>query len=124
MRNKIIKEVSRDLLALGGLPFFFLAISRSLIGEYYIYTYQLGISLIIVTAVSLFIKANLHLARSLVVLVFSILFYNVQKFTIFAGIIWLFLLGSTIYLDQDRKLILNGVFLGAISTIITYYILL
>ena len=93
-------------------------------GEYYIYTYQLGISLIIVTAVSLFIKANLHLARSLVVLVFSILFYNVQKFTIFAGIIWLFLLGSTIYLDQDRKLILNGVFLGAISTIITYYILL
>ncbi len=121
MKKELIKEISRDLLALGGLPFFFLAMARSLIGEYMLYTYQLLLSLVIITLVSLFVKSNLHLARSIVVLVFSVLFYNVRDFTIFASFIWVLLLGSTIYLKQDKKFIIKGVLLGAVASIITYY---
>ncbi len=121
MKKEYIKEISRDLLALGGLPFFFLAMARSLIGDYFMYTYQLLLGLVIITLVSLFVKANLHLARSLVVLIFSVLFYNVDRFTGFAIFVWLLLLGSTFYLKQDKKFIINGVILGAIASIITYY---
>ena len=124
MKKEFIKGVSRDLLALGGLPFFLLAVSRSLIGNYYPYTFQLLISLVLITLVSLFVKTNLHLARSLVVLIFSVLFYNEIKFTIFASLIWILLIGSTFYLKQDRKQIVKGVLLGGIVSIITYYILI
>ena len=123
MKKDLAKEISRDLLALGGIPFYFLAVARSLIGEHVTYTYQLLLSLAIIVLVSLFIKSNLHLARSLVVLVFSVLYYSEPKFTAFASFIWLLLLGSTFYLKQDRNFIVKGVLLGALASIITYYVI-
>jgi uncharacterized membrane protein len=123
MNKELVKEISRDLLALGGIPIYFLAMARSLIGEYYIYTYQLLLGLVIITLVSLFVKSNLHLARSLVVLVFSTIFYNDFKFTIFASFIWVLLIGSTLYLKQDKNLILKGIVLGIIVSLVSYYVI-
>ena len=123
MKKKLTKGIFRDLLALGGIPFYVLVMARSLVGNHYNFTYQLLLSLVIITLVSIFVKSNLHLSRSLIILVFSSLFYNDFKFTIFASFIWILLIGSTFYLKQDKKLILKGILLGVIASLVSFYIL-
>ena len=41
MNKEILSEHFRDIIALGGIPFYFLEMARSFIGDYHLYTYQL-----------------------------------------------------------------------------------
>jgi len=116
------QEIARDTLALGSIAFFILVIGRALIAPYMEFTYQLIISFIALTILTLFIKnSEKHIARAIILVTFTILFYNIMKFTIFAIIILIALFVSVHYLKIEKISILKGTILGIISSLIGYY---
>lgn len=121
--RQALKEAARDTLALGGIAFYILVIARALIGPYWSYVYQLFIAFIILFLLTLFIKnSENHIARTVVLAFFTILFYNETRFTIFAIAIFFILVVSAGYLKISRAAILKGGLLGAASTLASYYL--
>ena len=117
-----LKEISRDLLALGSIPFYFLVVVRAVIGKYEIFIYQMVLAAIVVFILFFLIKnSNLHIARSFVILVFTSLFYKEMLYIVFAAIIWLLLLISAFYLKRSIGFIIRGVIIGVISSLAGYY---
>ena len=117
------KEIARDLIALGSIPFYILVLARSLIGDYYLFFYQLIIALVFLFLVNILFKNfNQHLSRAFVLVVFTIIFYKQLIYTVFAVIVFLFLLVSLVYLKIDKKEISFGLVLGVISSLIGYYL--
>jgi hypothetical protein len=115
-------EIARDTIALGGLAFYILVIARALIAPYYNVVGQLIIAFIAWLLLSLIIKSDNHLARGLILVTFTILFYNVRIFTVFAVLIFLLMLASSFYIERDSLKIIKGILVGAVSIIISYYL--
>ena len=118
------KEVGRDLLAFGSIPFFLLVMARSLTGNYYGFVFQTLIALIFIHLIGLKIDFNRHLSRIFVLIVFTILFYNQFIFTIFAIVVGLIMLLSLIYLKESFKRILFGLIFGVLASLLGYYLTL
>ena len=122
MNKSWLKEIARDLLALGSIPFYFLVVIRAVIGKYNIFVYQMLIAAVIIFALYFLIKgSNLRVARSFVVLVFTSLFYKEAIFTIFASLIWILLLASAYYLKRNIGFVFRGIAIGLISSLAGYY---
>jgi hypothetical protein len=117
-----IKEVTRDLIALGGIPFFILVIGRVwlLSQEYYQFQFIFG-GIIFLVLMFLF-KAEIHAGLGLVVLVFMTIYYNKLNFGIFAVSVYCLAIFSLIYLKKDKKDIFKGILFGGISAGISYYL--
>lgn len=116
------KEIARDILALGSIPFYFIVIVRAIVGDYAPFIYQLVFALL-----ALFLlcemnkKANQHIARGLILAVFTSLFYKDTIYTVFAFALLIAMIFSLHYLKTDKKEILNGLIFGAISSAVSYY---
>ena len=118
-----LKEIARDLLALGSIPFYFLVVIRVLILKDKIFIYQLAMAAISIFVLYFIIKeANLHIARSFVVLVFVNLVYKETIFGIFSVLIWIFVLISARYLKKSTSSIFRGIVIGIASSLAGYYI--
>ena len=116
-------EIARDSMAFGSILFYFIVIIRAIIGEYMPFVYQLLIAITILIILSLVIKnANHHLARAFVVVVFTSLFYKDVPFTIFAALVWIFMIGSAFYIKENKKSIYRGIVLGIIAALVGYYL--
>ena len=122
-QNNWLKETARDTIAIGGLLFYIMFIARALIAPYYNYAIQLIIALIIFQ-IALFLVKNTehHVGRGLIAAIFTIMFYNVQSFTIFAVIVYIALLASAIYLQKTKSQIIKGLILGIASSAAAYYL--
>ena len=122
------KEVARDILALGSIPFYLIVFIRILIMNDRTYIYQLLIAGLLLVLFSVFIgkiklKADFYTARSFVLLIFTALFYNEIEYTIFASLLWFGLLISSNYLNRGKKKeIVNGLFLGIFSVAVAYFL--
>lgn len=117
------KEVARDTLALGSIPFYILVIIRAVIGQYSIFLYQLIIAIIVLFILSKLIKnSNLHIARAFVLFVFTSLFYTDLYFTVFAFLIFVFLIISCVYLKKKKAEVMKGFLSGIISSLSGYYL--
>ena len=121
MKTEYLKETARDLIALGSLVFFIIVIARIYLLSNYSYLGQFVLSALIFFPLMFLLKANMYAGLGLIVLIFTTLFYNNLNFTIFGIAIYLLLLASLIYLKYDKKKVIIGVILGAISTGISYY---
>ena len=122
MKKAWLKEIARDLLAIGSIPFYFLFIIRAIIGEYKIFVYHLIISAISIFILYFIIKdANLHISRSFVALVFSSLFYKEMLFTVFASLVWVLMLFGAYYIKRRFSPIIRGIIIGALSSLAGYY---
>ncbi|MBI1936095.1 hypothetical protein HYS31_06660 [Candidatus Woesearchaeota archaeon] len=120
--NSWLKEVARDLLALGSIPFYFLVVIRSIIGKYELFVYQMLISAIAILILCFVIKdSNMHVARSLVILVFTGVFYKDSLFIVFASLIWLLILASAYVLRKKFSPIIRGIIIGFLSVLAGYY---
>lgn len=119
----LINEIARDSLAIGSIPIFIIVAIRSTIGEHYIFLYQIFLAGLILFILSLFLKSQNHLTRGIVLYIFTILFYNDIKYTIFATALIILILISLIYLKYSKKQILFGILTGLISSGISYWIL-
>ena len=121
--NNWKKEIARDSIALGSIPFYFILIIRAIIGKYNIFVYQLVIALVVLTGLSFIVKkSNMHIARCFALWVFSSLFYKEMLFTVFAFILWVVVVISSYYLKAKKGAIIKGVLLGIISSGIAYYL--
>jgi hypothetical protein len=123
MKKDWKKEVARDAIALGSIPFYFIVMIRAIIGQYAIFVYQLLIALAILI-ISYFIikKSDMYIARCFVLWVFSSLFYKHALYTVFAFLLWLFVIASSYYLKNKNKAIIKGIILGILSSVIAYYL--
>ena len=116
-------EIARDSMAFGSILFYLIVLVRSTIGEYLIFVYQLSIAITILILSSFIVKnANHHLARAFVLVVFTSLFYKDVSFTIFAALVWVFMIGSAFYIKESKKSIYNGIILGVIAALVGYYL--
>lgn len=122
MKTSWLKEIARDLLALGSIPFYFLVIIRAIIGKYNIFVYQMLIAAIAIFALYFVIKnSNLHIARAFVAVVFTSLFYEEMLYTVFAILIWILLLISAYYIKRNIGYVFRGIIIGVISSLAGYY---
>ena len=122
MKTEYIKETARDLIALGSPIFFIIVIARIYLLSNYSYLSQFIIGALIFFPLMFLFKANMYSGLGLIVLIFTTLFYNNLKFTIFGIAIYLLLLASLIYLKYDKKKVIMGIIFGAIATGISYYV--
>ena len=116
------KEIARDLMALGSIPFYIIVMARSLVGGYHDFVLQTLIALVFIHLVGLKVKFNRHLARMISLIVFTILFYNQSIYSGFAIVIGLFMFGSLFYLKEHYKKIGFGLLFGVIAVLSGYYL--
>ena len=116
-------EIARDSMAFGSILFYLIVLARSTIGEYMIFVYQLLIAIIILILSSFIVKnANHHLARAFVIVVFTIIFYKDTFFTIFAFLLWFFMILAAFYIKEKKESIAKGIILGIIAALVGYYL--
>ena len=121
--KSIIKEIARDSLAFGSIPMFIIVAARSTVGSYYVFLYQILLAGLILFILSYFFKSQNHLARSILLFIFTILFYDDIKYTIFASFLLILIFSSVVYLKYPKKQIIFGIMNGLISSGISYYVL-
>lgn len=116
------KETSRDLMALGSIPFLLLVLIRVYIADNYLQFFQIIFGIILVFVFSMIFKKNDNYSAIIVVLaVFTSVFYNELKFTVFAIIVGLLALFG-MYKYLGRRNVLYGAGMGIISTLISYFV--
>ena len=121
MQKRWLKELARDCVALGGIPFLLLTIARVSVLKVY-YPMQFIISTTIFLILRVFAKANLRGGIGFILVVFTSLFYNHWIFNIFAIIVYSGIVASLFYLKEPKKEILMGILLGIISSAAGYLI--
>ena len=117
------REIARDFIALGGIPFFAIVLVRVYILSQPNYFYQFLIAGGIFLGLYYFVKQNVYSGLSLIALFFTANHYQEYKYSIFGSVIYLGLLFSLHYLGKDKKKIGLGVVLGAIAIFISRMIL-
>jgi len=123
MKKEWKREVARDFLAIASWIFFFLVIARLAIGPYLPWVYQFIVSGVVLALLLFYIKeSDGYVARGLVLLILTGLFYNTLSFTVFSIVAYFLLIASTLYLGSKPLGIIKGVILGAISTVVGYYL--
>ena len=115
-----LKELSRDLIALGGVPFVGLVLARITILQDWVYFSKILIAVILFILVVVFAKFNLHSGLAIIVLIFLSIHYNHLPFSIFASVVCLLMLASLIYLKIDRWKVFWGVIFGAVASLISW----
>ncbi|MBS3114149.1 hypothetical protein J4448_03535 [Candidatus Woesearchaeota archaeon] len=117
-----LKEIARDLLALGSIPFYFLVVIRAVIGKYNVFVYEMVIAAAAMFILYFIIKnSNLHVARAFVAVIFTSFFYKETIYTVFASIIFVLLLISAYYIKRKIGFVVRGIVIGIISSLVGYY---
>lgn len=125
MEKGWLKDIIRDVIALGSLPFFILVVARVWILPDFVSLIKLLLAGIFFL-ISFFIfkkRIIFHSGMGIILLIFLIFYYSNWKFTIFASLLYLGLLGSLIYLKKSKTAIFFGILIGAISFTISYFII-
>ena len=120
MQKINIKEVARDFVALGSPIFFILIIARILFLSNYEYLSQFIIAGILFSGFFYFFKSNLYSGLGIISLIFTTLYYNDLRFSIFVFFIYIGLIASLIYLKTEEKEIFLGTLFGIVSTALSY----
>ncbi len=116
-------EIARDSMAFGSILFFLIVIIRAIIGKYMPFVYQLLIAIGILIILGFIIKnTNQHIARAFVLVVFTSLFYQDNLFTVFAVLLWIFMLLAAFYIKVKKEAIFKGVILGVFAALVSYYV--
>lgn len=117
------KEISRDLVALGGIPFFLLVMARVLILPDWAYFLKLAIAGILFFLTYIFLKQDTKSGLSLILLIFITSYYNYLWFTLFVALTYISLIASLIYLKIEKKKILFGILIGLVCSLISHVII-
>jgi len=120
--NSLKKEIARDSLAFGSILMFIIVAARTTLADNYKFLAELIFAGIIILILSFVFKSQNHLSRAIVLYIFTVLFYNDTRYTIFASLLMLLILISLFYLKFSKKQILLGVLSGLISSGISYFV--
>lgn len=113
MNSIWLKEIERDLLALGIVIFYWLVIGRALIGPFPILLLHLLLSAAVLIILILIKKEiDTYLARAIILVISLSLHYDSLTFTIFASIIFLLITLSSYHLKKSLIKISIGFLFG------------
>lgn len=116
------RELARDFLALGSWIFYVLVLARSAIRPYRPFVDQLVIAgILLIILVFAFKNHEGYVARTLVLVWFTIIFYNDLGFSVFAVLAFLGVVVSSRYIGRDWKKIVFGVLVGLVAVVVGYY---
>jgi len=118
-----VKTAARDIVAIGGVPFFILVLVRVYLLNNPVYFSQFVVSGIVFLGTWFLFKQNIYAGLGLIVLVFTSMYYGNNTFAIFGVIAYVFLLGGLFYLKEGIKKIFLGIVLGALGVGVSYLIL-
>lgn len=122
MKNKnFLKEISRDFVALGSPVFFVLVLVRVSMLPNTEYLMQFVFAGILFFILMFLFKANLPSGLGLIMLVFTIIYYNDLRFGVFAALAYSGLIFSLIYLKEEKNKIFKGFIFGMMSTLASYF---
>ena len=117
------KEAARDFLALGSWIFFILVVARALIKPYRPFVDQIIIAGIILLLINLIIKdSDGYIGRGIILVIFTILFYEDRLFTIFAILALIGLIISSYFIGNNKLKIGKGIVIGALVSWASYYL--
>lgn len=117
------KELARDFIALGGLPFFAIVLIRVYILSQPTYFYQFLIAGGLFFVVYVLLHQSIYSGLGLIALFFTANHYQDNKYSVFGTLIYFGLLISLNYLGKDKKKIVWGVVIGAIAIFISMMLL-
>ena len=117
------KELARDLIALGSIPFYALVVVRSIIGQHAAFVSHTLVGFIVYYLLAKIIKpSDGYIARALILVIFTSFFYQAELFTFFVTLIWLLMFWA----ERIRKVkwisLWKGAILGALSAGFSYII--
>jgi len=115
-----LKEVARDLVALGSVPFFVLVLVRVWMLNNPVYFLQFVTSGVVFGLMFLWIRQDVYAGLGLIVLVFTSLYYGDFLYVVFGSVAYCLLVVSLFYLEKDWRKILFGVVVGGISIAISF----
>lgn len=120
-REQWVHELERDLMALGSVVFYFLVIGRALVGPFW----DLFIPLAIIAVIIIFInfisqEFDLYIARGIVMAIFVTRHYGDIVFGIFAAVVMIAMIISSVRLGTPRQKITRGALLGLICSALLY----
>jgi hypothetical protein len=110
-----LREVQRDVLALGSVVFYLLVLGRALVGPFW----DLAIPLLVVgggllVATPLLRGTDLYLTRAMVLAVLVTRHYEDVVFGIFSAVAFVLMVVFALRLDRPRPAIARGLALGAV----------
>ena len=117
--KNVSKELARDFLALGSIPFFILVLARIWILNDQSYFFQFVISGVLFLILTYALKNNLYSGLGFIMLFFTVIYYNNLRFSVLGSLVYVGLIYSLIYLKYEK--IILGFLFGALSTGIGYY---
>lgn len=121
MENSIIKEASRDALALGGWVFCILVIARATIGEYLPYAWKIIAALFFSVVLSFAVRdSETRISRLLILAFFTVLFYNEIVFSVFAAIAVVLVYISAFCLGIKKYPVIRATLIGALSSALSF----
>ena len=110
-----LKVLARDVIALGGLPFFVLVLVRVWMLDNTAYFLQFVVAGVIFGLLFLFVKQDVYAGLGLIVLVFTSLYYEDFLYSVFGAVAYCLLLVSLFYLGRDWKKVIFGVLIGGVG---------
>jgi hypothetical protein len=122
MKKEWLNETFRDLISLGGIPFFLLVVVRIFILDNTPYLLKVIFAGILFAGFYFTLKGEYHAGLSLICLIFLSLHYGEPRFTILGTVFYFILIGSLIYLGKKKKEVIKGALFGLLSSVIGYYV--
>jgi hypothetical protein len=117
------KELARDFIALGSIPFYFLVVIRSIIGEHAAFVSHTISGFIIYHLLARFIKpTDDYIARGLILVIFTSFFYQAKLFTTFVFVVWVLMFWAQRVRRVKWVVLWKGAVLGALSAGFSYII--
>ena len=103
MKKEWLNETLRDIIALGGIPFFILVLIRVSVLGNFSYFLEFAMAGIFFSFCYFIFRPNVHSGLSLIILILLSNYYNEIRFTILATIVYFLLIGGLIYLRKNKK---------------------
>jgi len=129
MKKEWKKELARDMIALGSIPFFIIVLIRVAILHNPLYLAQFVIAGALFLILAFIFKSDTYSGLALIVMVFTVFYYNEMLYGIFARIFFILVIVALIYLDKDminksagRMKLMKGILFGIISAGVSYYV--
>jgi len=112
-----IKEIERDILALGSIIFYFLVIGRALVGPFWALFTQLIIAAVIFIIIFILTKKfDTYISRGFILALFTSLYYESIIYSVFASTILILIIISSYHLGNPLRKIMLGIFVGLLCS--------
>ena len=121
MKTEYIKDLARDLIALGSPIFFIVVLARVSILSNLEYLSQFIIAGVLFYSLAILIKTNKKAGMGVILLVFLTIYYNNFRFTWFARILFILFIAALWYLKVEKLDLAKSIALGSISAGASYY---